>query len=78
MMSNAAKCFDILATNFVILIVLMIQQNYFSDLCLAKLLNSSVKLLFFSEEFKVTAYTGVLYVSIMSSVIIIIINIFSV
>ena len=33
-MSDVAKCFDILAINFVILIVLIFQQNYFSDLYL--------------------------------------------
>jgi len=35
-MSNAAKSFDILAIS-VLIIVLIIQQNYFSDLCSAKI-----------------------------------------
>jgi len=41
-MSNAAKYFDILVTNFIVLpiIVSIVQQNYFSDL--AKFLDSSV------------------------------------
>jgi len=46
-MSNAAKCFDVLAINFVAL------SNYFDDiatlfsnLCLIKFLDSSAKLLF--------------------------------
>jgi len=41
-MSNAAKNFDILTTNFYINI-LIDQQNYFSDLYPARILNLSAK-----------------------------------
>jgi len=48
MMSNAAKCFNILATNFVVLPnVLMVQQSYLLDILYpTKFLNPSAKLLF--------------------------------
>jgi len=41
-MSNAAKNFDILAISFYI--ILIVQQNYFSDLYPAKILDLSAKL----------------------------------
>jgi len=44
-MSNAAKNFDVLAIilAFYIIILTLIQQNYFSDLYRAKILNFSAK-----------------------------------
>jgi len=47
-MSNAAKNFDILATGLSVLhiIILIIQQNYFSDLYPVKILDLSTKLFF--------------------------------
>jgi len=44
--SNAAKNFDILATTIIwtfYIIILMVQQNYFSDLYSAKILDLSAK-----------------------------------
>jgi len=43
--NNVAKNFDILATKFYI-IILMIQQNYFYDMYPAKILDLSAKLFF--------------------------------
>jgi len=43
-MSNAAKTFDILATSFII--ILMVQQNYFFSLYSVKILNLSTKSFF--------------------------------
>jgi len=40
-MSNAAKNFDVLATSLSVLIILTVQQNYFSDLYSAKILDLS-------------------------------------
>jgi len=40
-MSNAAKNFDSLATNLFYIIILIIQQNYFSDLYPAQILAKS-------------------------------------
>jgi len=47
-MSDAAKSFDILAisSTLIILIILIVQQNYFSDLYPAKILNLSAKSFF--------------------------------
>jgi len=43
-MSNAAKNFDILVTSLSVLhIILIVQQNYFSDLYPAKILDLSAK-----------------------------------
>jgi len=43
-MSNAAKNFNILAISLsVLIIILIVQQNYFSDLYLAKMLDLSAK-----------------------------------
>jgi len=41
--SNATKNFDILATDLSYIIILIVQQNYFSDLYSAKILNLSAK-----------------------------------
>jgi len=42
-MSNAAKNFEVPATSLSILIILIVQQNYFSDLYPAKILDLSAK-----------------------------------
>jgi len=42
-MNNAAKNFDILATSLSVLIILIVQQNYFSDLYPTKILDLSAK-----------------------------------
>jgi len=45
-MSNAAKNFDILTIWAFYLIILIVQQNYFSDLYLTKILDLSAKFVF--------------------------------
>jgi len=43
-MNNAPKNFDVLATGLsVYIIILIVQQNYLSDLCPAKILDLSAK-----------------------------------
>jgi len=42
-MNNAAKNFDVLATSLSVLIILIVQQNYFSDLYPTKILDLSAK-----------------------------------
>jgi len=42
-MSNTAKNFDILATSLSVLIILIVRQNYFSDLYPTKILDLSAK-----------------------------------
>jgi len=50
-MSNVAKNFDILATSLsVLLIILIVQQNYFFDLYPAKILDLSAKSFFPSDK----------------------------
>jgi len=45
-MSNAAKSFDSLATSLSVIIILIVQQNYFSDLYPGKILDLSAKSFF--------------------------------
>jgi len=45
-LSNAAKNFEVLATSLSILIILIVQQNYFSGLYPATILDFSAKLFF--------------------------------
>jgi len=48
-MSNAQKNFDVLATDLsVYIIIFIVQQNYFSDLYPAKILDLSAKSFFLS------------------------------
>jgi len=54
-MSNAVKNFDILAT-LSVLIILIVQQNYFSDLYLAKNLDLSTKPFFPWSENNLIVY----------------------
>jgi len=52
-MSNVAKNFGTLATSLNSIIILMVQQNYFSDLYPAKILDPSAKLFsFFPYSFR--------------------------